>query len=61
MGVGVGVGGRRLTRVERLEILDRVAGGETRPVVARAVGTTERTVGRVLQEGGWQAVSSFAA
>ena len=52
VGAGAGAGGRRLSRVERLEILDRVAGGETRPVVARAVGTTERTVGRVLQRAG---------
>jgi transposase, IS30 family len=52
MRVGVSPAGNRLTRAERLEVLDRVARGETRPVVARALGTTERTVGRVLARAG---------
>jgi IS30 family transposase len=44
--------GSRLARAEQLEILDRIAGGETRVAVARALGTTERTVGRVLARAG---------
>jgi transposase, IS30 family len=49
---GGGRRGNRLLRADELEILDRVARGETRPVVAGAVGTTERTVGRVLARAG---------
>jgi IS30 family transposase len=45
---GVGASGRRLDREDRLEILVRISRGETQPRVARAVGTTERTVRRVL-------------
>jgi transposase, IS30 family len=45
---GVGASGRRLDREDRLEILVRISRGETQPHVARAVGTTERTVRRVL-------------
>jgi transposase, IS30 family len=45
---GVGASGRRLDREDRLEILVRISRGETQPQVARAVGTTERTVRRVL-------------
>jgi Helix-turn-helix domain/Homeodomain-like domain len=52
MREGVSPFGNRLRRVERLEVLDRIARGETRPVVARALGTTERTVGRVLARAG---------
>src|SRR5215208_5057781 len=48
MREGISPAGNRLGRVEQLEALDRVAGGETRVAVARALGTTERTVGRVL-------------
>jgi IS30 family transposase len=49
---GIGRYGNRLSRVDELEILDRIARGETRPVVARGLGTTERTVGRVLARAG---------
>jgi IS30 family transposase len=52
MREGVSPFGNRLTRAEQLEVLDRIARGETRPVVARALGTTERTVGRVLARAG---------
>jgi hypothetical protein len=38
--------------VEELEILERVSRGETRPRAASAIGTTERTVGRVLAAAG---------
>ena len=48
MREGISQFGNRLGHAERLEILERVAAGETRPQAARAVGTTERTVGRVL-------------
>ena len=33
MREGISPKGNRLTRAEELEILDRVAGGETRPVL----------------------------
>ena len=52
MREGVSPAGRRLARAEQLEVLDRVAGGETRVAVAQALGTTERTVGRVLARAG---------
>jgi transposase, IS30 family len=44
--------GNRLSRLERLEILERIAAGATQPQVARALGTTERTVRRVLAAAG---------
>jgi transposase, IS30 family len=49
---GVSAWGRRLERGDRLEILERIARGETQPQVARAVGTTVRTVRRVLRAAG---------
>ena len=49
---GISVRGNRLFRVEELEILERVSRGETRPRAASAIGTTERTVGRVLAAAG---------
>jgi IS30 family transposase len=52
MREGVSPFGNRLRRAEQLEVLDRIARGETRPVVAQALGTTERTVGRVLARAG---------
>jgi IS30 family transposase len=52
MKQGVSGYGSRLSRAEELEILDRIAGGETRPVVAGELGTTERTIARVLQRAG---------
>jgi IS30 family transposase len=52
MREGVNRWGNRLTRAEQLEVLDRIARGETMPVVAGALGTTERTVGRVLARAG---------
>jgi IS30 family transposase len=52
MKQGVSGYGNRLSRAEELEILDRIAGGETRPVVAGDLGTTERTIARVLQRAG---------
>jgi transposase, IS30 family len=52
MREGVSRFGNRLTGAERLEVLERVSRGETRPRVAAALGTTERTVGRVLAAAG---------
>ena len=52
MKQGVSRYGNRLSRAEELEILDRIAAGQTRPVVARDLGTTERTIARVLQRAG---------
>jgi transposase, IS30 family len=49
---GVSAYGRRLDHQDRLEILERISCGETRPQVASALGTTERTVGRVLLAAG---------
>jgi DNA-binding CsgD family transcriptional regulator len=49
---GISRYGNRLVRGEELEILDRVASGETRPVIAGDLGTTERTVGGVLARAG---------
>jgi IS30 family transposase len=49
---GVSSFGNRLSHRDRLEILERIAGGETQPQVARAVGTTTRTVRRVLAAAG---------
>jgi IS30 family transposase len=49
---GISAYGRRLNHRDRLEILERVSRGETRPQVAGALGTTERTVGRVLAAAG---------
>jgi transposase, IS30 family len=45
---GVSRWGNRLSYADRLEILERVCAGETQPQVARALGTTTRTVRRVL-------------
>jgi transposase, IS30 family len=50
--VGISPYGRRLDYRDRLEILERISRGETRPRVAGALGTTERTVGRVLAAAG---------
>jgi transposase, IS30 family len=49
---GISPHGRRLNRQDRLEILERISRGETRPQAAGALGTTERTVGRVLASAG---------
>ena len=49
---GISRYGRRLNYQDRLEILERISRGETRPRVAGALGTTERTVGRVLAAAG---------
>jgi IS30 family transposase len=49
---GVGAFGGRLSYGARLEILERIAAGETQPRVACAVGTTTRTVRRVLAAAG---------
>jgi IS30 family transposase len=38
--------------LERLEVLERVSRGETQPQVARALGTTDRTVRRVVAAAG---------
>ena len=48
MREGVSPWGNRLSGADRLEILQRVCAGESQPQVARAVGTTTRTVRRVL-------------
>ena len=52
MREGVGGYGRRLGHRDRLEILERISWGETRPRVASALGTSERTVARVLVAAG---------
>jgi transposase, IS30 family len=44
--------GNRLGGLDRLEILERISWGETRPQVARAVGTSVTTVGAVLAAAG---------
>jgi transposase, IS30 family len=44
--------GNRLSRVDELEILERISRGEPQPRVAGALGTTERTVRRVLARAG---------
>jgi transposase, IS30 family len=44
--------GNRLSRADRVEILERVSCGETQPQVARAVGCSARTVARVLVAAG---------
>jgi IS30 family transposase len=49
---GVSACGNRLSRVEQLEVLERVSRGETQLRVARALGTTERSVRRVLARAG---------
>src|SRR4051812_26730952 len=49
---GVSGFGNRLDRRDRVEILERVCAGETQLEVACALGTTERTVRRVLQAAG---------
>jgi IS30 family transposase len=49
---GISPFGNRLSRGDQLEVLERIARGETRPQAARALGTTERTVGRVLARAG---------
>jgi IS30 family transposase len=49
---GVSRWGNRLSYADRLEILERVCAGETQPQVARALGTTTRTVRRVLARAG---------
>ena len=52
MGEGISRFCNRLSRAEQLEVLDRIAGGETRVAIALELGTTERTVGRVLARAG---------
>ena len=52
MREGISAYGNRLGRADQLEMLERISRGETRPQVARALGTTERTVGRVLARAG---------
>ena len=52
MREGIGPYGNRVGHGERLEVLDRLSGGETQPRVAAALGTTERTVRRVLARAG---------
>jgi IS30 family transposase len=49
---GVSAFGNRLSYGERLEILERIAAGQTQPRVAFALGTTARTVRRVLAAAG---------
>jgi IS30 family transposase len=49
---GVSAFGNRLGHADRLEILERVCAGETQPRIARALGTTSRTVRRVLRAAG---------
>jgi IS30 family transposase len=49
---GVSAYGRRLELRDRLEVLERVSCGETRPQVAAALGTSVATVGNVLAAAG---------
>jgi transposase, IS30 family len=49
---GANAMGNRLSRADRVEILERVSCGETQPRVARAVGCSARTVARVLVAAG---------
>jgi IS30 family transposase len=49
---GAGPGARRLGVAERLEVLDRVSRGETQPRIAAALGTSDRTVRRVIRLAG---------
>jgi transposase, IS30 family len=49
---GVGPAGNRLSRAERLEVLERVSCGESQPQIACAVGCTTRTVRRVVAAAG---------
>jgi Helix-turn-helix domain len=46
--------------VEQLEILDRIAGGETQPAVTWALGNDQGDGRQGACEGGWQAVSTLA-
>jgi transposase, IS30 family len=50
--VGISRWGNRLDQRDRLQILGRIAAGETQLQVARAVGTTDRTVRRVVAAAG---------
>lgn len=52
MREGVSRFGNRLSRQDRLEVLDRVSRGETRVQVARALGCDRRTVWKVLRQAG---------
>jgi IS30 family transposase len=49
---GISAYGNRFSRAEQLEILDRISRGETQPQVARALGSTDRSVRRVLARAG---------
>jgi IS30 family transposase len=49
---GVTPYGNRLSYEERLLVLERVAAGETLPEIARELGTSPQTVGRVLRIAG---------
>jgi transposase, IS30 family len=49
---GVSPFGNRFSRLERLEILERVSRGETQPQIAGALGCTTRTVRRALRAAG---------
>jgi len=49
---GISPLGNRLSHADRIEILERICAGETQPQVARALGTTTQTVGRVLRAAG---------
>ena len=52
MREGVSRYGNRLSYADRLEVLERVSSGESQPQIARALGTTDRTVRRVLRAAG---------
>jgi transposase, IS30 family len=49
---GISPYGNRLSYEDRLTILERVAGGDTLPEIARGLGTSRQTVGRVLMIAG---------
>jgi IS30 family transposase len=49
---GISPFGNRFSHQDRLEILERIAGGETQPQVARALGCSTMTVRRVLAAAG---------
>ena len=52
MRQGISPAGNRLDHADRIEIIERICAGQTQPQIARALGTTERSVRRVLARAG---------
>jgi IS30 family transposase len=50
--IGKSPSGNRLTHADRIEILERICAGETQLEVARAIGTSDTAVKRVLRRAG---------